>query len=130
MSRKKRPLPLFEKASITNAAAEGKCIARVDEKVVFVPFSAPGDVVDIQVFKKRKSYLEGRITKVHTYSDQRVDPRCSHFGLCGGCKWQHVSYDNQLANKQKQVVDNFERIAKVPVNEVLPIIGATNEYCH
>lgn len=128
MSRRKRPLPLIENATITDAAAEGKCIARVDEKVVFVPFSAPGDIVDIQVTKKRKSYLEGRITKFHNYSTQRTDPRCSHFGLCGGCKWQHVSYENQLAYKHKQVVDNFERIAKVPVKEFLPIIGATNEY--
>ncbi len=130
MSRRKRPLPLFEKVSITDAAAEGKCIGRIDEKVIFVPFSAPGDIVDIQVYKKRKSYLEGRITKFHTYSHQRTDPRCSHFGLCGGCKWQHVSYENQLANKHKQVVDNFERIAKVPVKKFLPIIGATNEYLY
>ncbi len=128
MSRRKQPLPLFENATITDAAAEGKCITRVDEKVVFVPFSAPGDIVDIQVYKKRKSYLEGRITKFHTYSEQRTDPRCSHFGLCGGCKWQHVNYENQLANKQKQVQDNFQRIAKVPVKEFLPIIGADNEY--
>jgi len=83
---------------------------------------------DIQVYKKRKSYLEGRITKFHTYSKQRVEPRCSHFGLCGGCKWQHVAYENQLINKQKQVKDNFDRIAKVPVGEFLPIIGADNEY--
>ncbi len=128
MSRRKQPLPLFENATITDAAAEGKCITRVDEKVVFVPFSAPGDIVDIQVYKKRKSYLEGRITKFHTYSEQRTDPPCSHFGLCGGCKWQHVNYINQLANKQKQVQDNFQRIAKVPVKEFLPIIGADNEY--
>ncbi len=128
MSRRKQPLPFFEKAEITDAAAEGKSITRIDERVIFVPFSAPGDIVDIQVYKKRKSYLEGRITKFHTYSKQRVEPRCSHFGLCGGCKWQHVAYENQLINKQKQVKDNFDRIAKVPVGEFLPIIGADNEY--
>lgn len=128
MSRRKRPLPSFEKVLITDAAAEGKCIGRIDEKVIFVPFSAPGDIVDIQAVKKRKSFLQGTITKFHTYSDQRTEPKCSHFGLCGGCKWQHVSYQDQLKNKQKQVVDNFERIAKVPVKEFFPIIGADNEY--
>ena len=128
MSRRKKPLPFFEKLEITDAGAEGKCITRVDEKVIFVPFAAPGDIVDIQVTKKRKSYLEGRITKFHEYSEQREDPRCSHFGLCGGCKWQHIKYLNQLTNKQKQVKDNFDRIAKVPVGEFLPIIGADNEY--
>ncbi|HJN05531.1 MAG TPA: 23S rRNA (uracil(1939)-C(5))-methyltransferase RlmD [Bacteroidales bacterium] len=128
MSRRKQPLPLFEHLEIIDAGAEGKCIAKVDEKVIFVPFASPGDIVDVQVTKKRKSYLEGSITKFHTYSDQRSDPRCSHFGLCGGCKWQHITYNNQLANKQKQVKDNFDRIAKVPVAEFLPIIGADNEY--
>ncbi len=128
MSRRNRPLPNYEKVEITDAAAEGKCIARIDEKVIFVPFAAPGDVVDIQVVKKKRSYLEGRITNFHTYSKQRREPQCSHFGLCGGCKWQHISYDNQLINKQKQVKDNFERIGKVQVGEFLPIIGADNEY--
>ena len=128
MSRRKQPLPSFEKVQITDAAAEGKCLGRIDEKVIFVPFSAPGDIVDVQAVRKRKSFMEGRITKFHTYSDQRTEPKCSHFGLCGGCKWQHVSYQDQLKNKQKQVVDNFERIGKVPVEEFLPIIGADNEY--
>lgn len=128
MSRRKRSLPSFENVEITDAAAEGKCIGRINEKVIFVPFSAPGDIIDVQAVKKRKSYLEGRITKFHTYSDQRTEPRCTHFGLCGGCKWQHVTYKDQLANKQKQVKDNFDRIAKVPVEEFLPIIGTDNEY--
>ena len=128
MSRRKRPLPAYEKVEITDTAAEGKCIARINEKVVFVPFTAPGDIIDLQVVKKRKSYLEGRTTQFHNYSDQRTEPKCSHFGLCGGCKWQHITYENQLINKQKQVKDNFERIAKVPVKEFLPIIGADNEY--
>ncbi len=128
MSRIKQPLPSYEKIEITDAGAEGKCIARVNDKVIFIPFAAPGDIVDIQVTKKRKSYLEGRITKFHTYSKERVTPSCSHFGLCGGCKWQHISYNDQLANKQKHVKDNFERIAKVSVAEFLPIIGAENEY--
>jgi len=128
MSRRKRPLPAIEKAEIIDAASEGKCIARFDERVVFVPFAAPGDIVDIQVVKKKKSYFEGRITNFHKRSKQRIEPRCQHFGLCGGCKWQHISYADQLANKQKQVKDNFERIGKVEVGEFMPIIGAKNEY--
>ncbi len=128
MSRKKRPLPSYENIEITDAAAEGKCIARIDEKVVFVPFTAPGDIVDLQIVKKRKSYLEGRVTNFHKQSQNRVDPKCSHFGLCGGCKWQHLSYANQLINKEKQVRDNIERIAKVEVENYLPIIGGDNEY--
>jgi len=128
MSRRKRPLPHYEEIEITNAAAEGKCIARIEDKIIFVPFTAPGDIVDIQVIKKRKSYLEGRVTKFHTYSNLRNEPKCSHFGLCGGCKWQHLSYENQLLNKQQQVKDNFDRIAKVPIREELPIIGCEKEY--
>ncbi|MBC8320647.1 MAG: 23S rRNA (uracil(1939)-C(5))-methyltransferase RlmD [Bacteroidetes bacterium] len=128
MARKKTPLPFHENVEITDAAAEGKCIARINEKVVFVPMAAPGDIVDIQIVKKRKSYLEGKITKFHTYSSQRRDPICSHFGLCGGCKWQHISYENQLINKQKQVKDNFDRIAKVEIGKFFPIIGVENEY--
>ena len=128
MARRKRPLPLFEKAEITDTAAEGKCITRIDDKVVFVPFAAPGDIVDIQVVKKKRSYLEGRITNFHKRSEQRVEPKCSHFGLCGGCKWQQLSYANQIANKEKQVKDSFERIGKIEVKEFFPIIGAANEY--
>jgi 23S rRNA (uracil1939-C5)-methyltransferase len=128
MSRRKRPLPAIEKVEIIDAAAEGKCITRYEEKVVFVPFAAPGDIVDIQVVKKKKAYMEGRITNFHKRSKQRIEPRCEHFGLCGGCKWQHISYSSQIANKQKQVKDNFERIGKVEVGELLPIIGAENEY--
>lgn len=128
MSRKKRPLPTHENVEILNTAAEGKSIAKVNDKVIFVPFAAPGDIVDIQIVKKRKSYLEGRITKFHSYSDKRVEPKCSHFGLCGGCKWQHLSYEDQIQNKQQQVIDSFERIAKVPVKEYLPIIGSDKQY--
>ncbi len=128
MGRRKRPLPSYEKVLITAAAAEGKCIARIEEKVIFVPFAAPGDIVDIQVVKKRKSYLEGRITNFHSYSKQRLEPKCSHFGLCGGCKWQHLGYTDQLLNKQKQVVDNFDRIGKIDVANYKPIIGSDNEY--
>jgi 23S rRNA (uracil1939-C5)-methyltransferase len=109
---------------IEDVAAEGKCIARVNEKVVFVDKTAPGDVVDLQIKKKKKNYNEAIAIHFHEYSKLRVDPLCQHFGLCGGCKWQHLDYNAQLKLKAKQVVDNLERIAKVPFPEVLPIIGA------
>ena len=83
MGRRKRPLPLFENVEIIDAGSDGKAVARAGEKVVFVPFAAPGDIVDIQVFKKRRSYFEGKVVKIHKESDHRVQPECSHFGLCG-----------------------------------------------
>ncbi len=128
MGRRKRPLPFIEKLEITDAGAEGKAVGRSNDRVVFVPFAAPGDVVDVQVFKKRKSYFEGRITGFHKKSNLREEPECQHFGLCGGCKWQHLSYDQQLIFKQKQVKDAFDRIAKVPYPEMLPIIGSDKQF--
>ncbi|RLD43097.1 MAG: 23S rRNA (uracil(1939)-C(5))-methyltransferase RlmD [Bacteroidetes bacterium] len=128
MARKRRPLPLIENLEILDAGAEGKAVARTEERVVFVPFAAPGDVVDVQVYKKKRRFYEARITKFHKKSEQRVEPECSHFGLCGGCKWQHLDYKYQLAFKEKQVKDSIERIAKVPYEEFLPIIGADKIY--
>ncbi len=128
MGRKKGPLPLFREVEILDAGSEGKAIARVDDRVVFVPFAAPGDIVDIQVFKKKRSYFEGKVVKIHKESDLRVAPECSHFGLCGGCKWQHLAYETQLHYKQKQVKDAIERIAKVPYGKFLPIIKSEKQY--
>jgi 23S rRNA (uracil1939-C5)-methyltransferase len=128
MGRRKRPLPLLDNVSIVDAGSEGKAVARVDDRVVFVPFAAPGDIVDVQVYKKKRSFFEGRIVKFHKESELRVQPECSHFGLCGGCKWQHLSYETQLQYKQKQVKDALERIAKVPYEEFLPIIGSEKQY--
>ena len=128
MARRKRPLPFFEDVEITDAGAEGKAIARVNERVLFVPFAAPGDVVDVQVFKKRKSYYEGNITEIKKFSTYRTEPKCEHFGLCGGCKWQHLDYEYQKTFKQKQVKDSLDRIAKVPYPEIQPIIGADKIY--
>ena len=123
MGRKNRNRkPLLENVTILDMAAEGKSLAKVDDKVVFVPQTVPGDVVDIQVTKKRKSYMEGRVTKFHSYSDKRVDAFCKHFGVCGGCKWQFISYDDQLANKQRNVTDALTRIAKVELPPVMPIL--------
>ncbi len=128
MARKRRPLPLIENLEILDAGAEGKAVARTEERVVFVPFGAPGDVVDVQVYKKKRRFYEARITKFRKKSEQRVEPECSHFGLCGGCKWQHLDYKNQLTFKEKQVKDSLDRIAKVSYDEFLPIIGAEKPY--
>lgn len=124
MSRKRKPYPIVEGLKITDVAAEGNALGRYDDMVVFVPYGAPGDVVDVQITKKRKSYAEGRIVRIVEPSNFRVEPRCEHFGICGGCRWQHLPYDLQLACKQKQVVDAFERIAKVELPEISPIKGS------
>lgn len=122
--RKNRKQPLLEKVLIEDIAAEGKALARVDSKVVFTSFAIPGDVVDIQVVRKRKSYMEGYITQFHEYSLLRTKPFCEHFGLCGGCKWQNLPYAEQLKFKQRQVSDQLKRIGKVNVDEVNPILGS------
>ena len=124
MARKRKRLPLLENIEITGTAAEGKAVAKVDGMAVFVPFGAPGDRVDIQLTRKKKSFAEGRITRFHSYSDKRVEPFCEHFGVCGGCKWQHLPYEEQLRFKQQQVQDHLERIGKVELPEFLPIMGA------
>jgi len=123
MGRKNRNRkPLLENVTILDTAAEGKSLAKVDEKVIFVPQTVPGDVVDIQVTKKRKSYMEGRVTKFHSYSDKRVVPFCKHFGVCGGCKWQFISYEDQLENKQRTVRDALTRLAKIELPEIETIL--------
>ncbi len=125
---KKKPLPLLEKLEIMKAGAEGKALAYYNEKVVFIPFTAPGDIVDVQVTRKKSKYLEGRATEFHKLSEMRTEPVCSHFGLCGGCKWQHISYTHQLELKQQQVIDHLKRIGKVEVEEYLPILGSQSPY--
>ena len=124
MAKQRRELPLHEGVEIVDVAAEGKAIAKVDGLVVFVPFAVPGDVVDIQTYRKRKGFAEGRVMRFVKYSEDRVEPFCEHFGVCGGCKWQMLPYELQLKHKQKQVVDNLTRIGKVELPEILPILGA------
>ena len=109
-----------------DVAAEGNAVARDGEMVVFVPYGAPGDVVDIQVVKKRKSYAEGRIVRIVEQGDVRIEPRCSHFGICGGCRWQHLPYEVQLKCKQRQVSDALQRIAKVDFPSIMPIKGSAD----
>lgn len=130
MSRKRKPLPILEKVEIEAVAAEGKCVAHVNDMVVFVPFVVPGDVVDLQVRKKRNSYCEATVVRMIQPSPIRIAPKCEHFGICGGCKWQNLPYKEQLAAKQQQVIDQLTRIGKVELPEISPILGSekTEEY--
>ncbi len=123
MGRNKN-LPILENVEITAIAAEGKALARVDDKVVFVPYVVPGDVVDLQVKRKKHSFMEAVAIRFHEYSKDRVSPVCEHYGVCGGCKWQCLRYDEQLRWKQRQVVDNLTRIGKIELPEVSPILGS------
>lgn len=124
MGRNSKRKPLLQNVEISAMGAEGKAVARVDNKVVFVPWAAPGDIVDIQVNRKRKSFYEGYITEIHKKSPLRTEPFCKHFSICGGCKWQHLPYNIQLDAKFQQVKDNLTRIAKIPLPELNPILGS------
>jgi 23S rRNA (uracil1939-C5)-methyltransferase len=124
MVRKSKPHPIIEHITITDIAAEGKALTRYNDKVVFVPHVIPGDVVDLQVTKKKSAYLEARAIRFHSYSPQRIQPVCEHFGICGGCKWQMLPYADQLAYKQQQVSDNLVRIGKIELPEIQPILGS------
>ena len=128
MSRKRKPLPQYDNVEIEAVAAEGKCIAHVDEQVVFVPFVVPGDVVDLQVVKKKHRYCEARVVRFIKKSDVRVVPKCEHFGICGGCKWQNLPYEEQIKAKQKQVFDQLSRIGKVELPEFRPILGSVKQW--
>ncbi|MBF1587952.1 MAG: TRAM domain-containing protein, partial [Prevotella sp.] len=124
MTRKHKPLPLLQDVVIEAVAAEGKSLFHVDERVVFVPFCVPGDVVDVQITRKKHNYMEGVVVQFKAYSDVRAVPTCQHFGVCGGCKWQNLPYEAQLAAKQQQVVDQLTRIGKVELPLVSPILGS------
>lgn len=130
MTRKHKPLPLLEHITIESVAAEGKCIFHYDDKVVFVPFCVPGDVVDVQITKKKHSFMEGRVERIISHSKVRETPMCEHFGICGGCKWQNLPYKEQLKAKQQQVFDQLTRIGKVELPPFQPILGSvkTKEY--
>ena len=130
MARNKKPLPILEQIEITDFAAEGKSLARVNDMVVFVPWAVPGDVVDLQVRRKKHSFMEAEVIRYHKYSNVRTQPFCQHFGVCGGCKWQQLPYAEQLKMKQQQVYDQLTRIGKVELPEFRPILGSvkTQEY--
>lgn len=124
MSRKRKELPVLEDVEIKDVAAEGNAVARVGEMVVFVPFGAPGDHVDIKLTKKKKNYAEGRITAFRQMSDLRTEPPCRHFTVCGGCRWQHLPYEYQLKCKRQQVFDALTRIAKIDLPEIPDTLGS------
>lgn len=124
MGRKRRTKPFYEKVTITDIGAEGKALARVNEKVVFTTHVIPGDVVDLQVTRKRKKYEEARVMHIHEKSPDRVDSFCAYFGVCGGCKWQFLPYEKQLFYKQKQVADQLQRLGKIELPEISPILGS------
>ncbi len=124
MSRKRKPLPILTDILITDVAAEGKAIAKVDNLVIFVPYVVPGDVVDLQIKRKKHSYAEAEAIALKKPSELRAQPFCKHFGVCGGCKWQCLPYEEQLRFKQKQVWDNLTRIGKIELPEMMPILGS------
>lgn len=126
--RKKKPLPILENITITDIAAEGKSLARVNDMVVFVPWAVPGDVVNLQVTRKKHSFCEARIIDFIEKSPLRIEPKCTHFGICGGCKWQNLPYSEQLKAKQKQVYDQLSRIGKVELPKFRSILGSVKEY--
>ena len=121
--RKKKPRIIVENVVVEDYAAEGKSISHVDGKVIFIENCIPGDVVDVQLSKNKKDWAEGFPVLFKKYSSDRVQPFCSHFGVCGGCQWQTLPYEKQLYYKQKQVTDNLQRIAKIPLPPIEPIIG-------
>lgn len=119
----KKPL-VIENVHITDVAAEGKSLARIDDVVLFVPYAVPGDVIDVRITRKKHSFMEGEILRIVQPSLLRREPFCEHFGVCGGCKWQCLPYEEQLRWKQKQVVDTLERIGHIQLPVCLPIIGS------
>ena len=130
MGRNKKPLPLLEGVTIEAVAAEGKCLFHWNDLVVFVPWCVPGDVCDVQLRRKKHSFAEGEVVRFVKYSDVRAVPFCQHFGVCGGCKWQNLPYEEQLRVKQQQVYDQLSRIGKIELPEFRPILGSvkTTEY--
>ena len=127
--RDRRKAKIFERLSITDTATKGKTVAKTEEGVpIFLNGGVPGDVVDIQTYKKRKGYFEGNIAHYHSKSSLRETPVCEHFGLCGGCKWQHMQYSAQLQFKEQEVSNNLKRIGKVKAETALPILGNEHPY--
>lgn len=124
---KKKHLPVLKEVVISDLGAEGNAIARVNDQVLFVPYVMPGDVVDVQLTRKRSRYMEGYVVHMHKPSPDRLSAFCEHFGHCGGCSWQHIPYDRQLLFKQKQVVDQLTRIGHLTLPSIQPILGSPEE---
>jgi len=117
-----KSFPVFEHVEILDAGSEGKAVARVDNQVIFIPYVVPGDIADIQIISRKKAYMEGKAIRFHQYSMRRAEPFCEHFGICGGCRWQHMNYETQLHYKQKQVEDSLRRIGKFENPVISPIV--------
>lgn len=127
--RKKKRRQVFENIEVIDAGAKGKTVGKApDGRVIFMNNTVPGDVVDVQTTKKRKAYFEGSAINFHSYSDKRVDPKCEHFGICGGCKWQHMGYEHQLYYKQREVENNLRRIGHLELPSINPIMGSKDQY--
>jgi 23S rRNA (uracil1939-C5)-methyltransferase len=123
-----KPLPILLNVEIIDAGTEGQSVGKVEEMVVFVKGAIPGDVVDVQVTRKKNKFREGNAILFHTYSERRTEPACEHFGTCGGCRWQNMQYDSQLHFKQKQVHNALVRIGKLDIPEITPILGSAEIY--
>ncbi|HEU4497363.1 MAG TPA: 23S rRNA (uracil(1939)-C(5))-methyltransferase RlmD [Flavobacterium sp.] len=129
MGRKNTDKIVFENIKVLDAGAKGVSVAKApDGKVIFIPNVVPGDVVDVQTFKKRKAYYEGRAVNFHEYSEDRTAPPCVHFGACGGCKWQHMNYEKQLSYKNNEVFNHLKRIGKIDLPEFDPILGSGKKF--
>jgi len=129
MAKKNTDKIVFDHIKVLDAGAKGVSVAKApDGKVIFIPNVVPGDVVDVQTFKKRKAYYEGKAVKFHEYSEHRVDPVCEHFGVCGGCKWQNMKYSQQLYYKQNEVLNHLLRIGKIELPEFEPILGSEKQF--
>ena len=129
MPRKRNTQIIFTQLGVTNTAARGKAIAHApDGKVILIDHAVPGDIVDVQTYKKRKAYYQARVIHVHKRSDKRTSAPCQHFTICGGCKWQDMAYHHQLTYKQQEVIDNLARIGTIKLPEVLPIVGSKQSY--
>jgi len=126
--RRQQPMPKLENIEMQSLAAEGKSFTKVDEKALFVPFTVPGDVVDVQVTKNRAAFMEGKVVRFEKKSEMRIDPKCEHFSVCGGCKWQMLAYDEQLKAKQQQVLDNLQRLGDFEMPEMMPILASEKQY--
>ena len=126
MARRNRDLPLIEGLEITTLAAEGKAMGRWNDIVVFVPMTVPGDVVNVQIRNRRRRFMEGVVTEFVRRSPRRAEPFCPHFGVCGGCKWQNLPYDEQLRFKTEQVYDQLTRIGKIELPEIAPCLGSAH----
>ena len=129
MGKQNRRKPIFlENVEIIDTASKGKSVAKHDGRAIFVQGGVPGDVCDITVFKRRKKYWEARIKKIHAYSEKRTEPKCEHFGTCGGCKWQNMKYESQLSFKQNEVLNNLKRIGGIELPPHSEILASENEY--